>query len=199
MAQENNLANLDKLNVGGNMRRLLIILLLLPSLCLALPQGLYSAIVNRVVDGDTIEVTIKTYKFNTHTKKRIIGESRQQYNGHVESIRLTLIDAPETSTLSGQKCKKYLTNLLLSGTYVTLHVTGSGAYNRVSAVVWKDTYDSLPAINNSINVKLRNQNICPKSKIMNVTDAITSKYVKKSRKICKEFKKSYEIIYVSKL
>lgn len=75
------------------------------------------ATVKRVIDGDTIEVEVKTLK-----------------------IRLDFIDAPETrgdEKALGEKTKKWLKEKLAEGDTIMLDIKKEDMYSRMLSVVYK--------------------------------------------------------------
>lgn len=113
------------------MKRWVIIASMLLAGCsttdVAAPEGkTHTVTVERVVDGDTIEV--------------------RSENGNVEDVRMLLIDTPETVHPDkpvqpfGQEASRLTKELLPEGTKVTLErdVSERDKYGRLLAYVWKD-------------------------------------------------------------
>lgn len=81
----------------------------------------YKAILEKVIDGDTIDVTIDL-GFEIYARKR---------------LRLAGINAPETRTLEGIAAKEFLQAYLLPGETLSISTRkGPDLYNRWIAVVW---------------------------------------------------------------
>lgn len=105
----------------------------------------YNAIVDRVVDGDTIDVTIDL-GFNIWVKER---------------LRLYGLNTPETRTKDleekerGLKAKKYVENQVNSnGGQIQVLSLGKGKYGRVLAEIWvgKNNINELLIANNHAEV-----------------------------------------------
>jgi len=105
----------------------------------------YNAVVERVVDGDTIDVTIDL-GFNIWVKER---------------LRLYGLNTPETRTKDleekerGLKAKKYVENQVNSnGGQIQVLSLGKGKYGRVLAEIWvgKNNINELLIANNHAEV-----------------------------------------------
>jgi micrococcal nuclease len=105
----------------------------------------YNATVDRVVDGDTIDVTIDL-GFNIWVKER---------------LRLYGLNTPETRTKDleekerGLKAKKYVENQVNSnGGQIQVLSLGKGKYGRVLAEIWvgKNNINELLIANNHAEV-----------------------------------------------
>ena len=84
----------------------------------------YKAVVDRVVDGDTICCTLDV-GFNIFIK---------------EKFRFAIINAPETSTLEGKEVKKIVSDML-TGKAVVLQTAKQDKYGRWLAVVLLEGLD----------------------------------------------------------
>jgi len=82
----------------------------------ALEYQHHPIIVERVVDGDTLDVRDKGVSYR---------------------VRLYGIDAPETTQMFGHKCKEHLAKLIENKT-ITLQRVGSDKYNRIICVMYSD-------------------------------------------------------------
>lgn len=80
-------------------------------------------LVTTIVDGDTFDVRV------THTG----NQNKYQYS-NVERIRIAEMDAPELSSLLGQRSKNYLQQKLLNKE-VRCHVQSRDEYGRIVAKV----------------------------------------------------------------
>jgi micrococcal nuclease len=91
----------------------------------------YSAKVVRVVDGDTVDLNIDLGFHITVTKR----------------IRLSLINAPETSTDLGKRSKEFLSKTLPEGTTVTIktQLDKDDKYGRLLGEIF--TPDQISSIN----------------------------------------------------
>lgn len=105
----------------------------------------YNAVVDKVVDGDTLDVTIDL-GFNIWIKER---------------LRLYGINCPETRTKDsaekerGLKAKKYVMNhIKATGGEIQIQSFGKGKYGRVLAEVWagKNNINELLVANNHAEV-----------------------------------------------
>ena len=83
----------------------------------------YTAVVTRVIDGDTIEVNFGTI------------------------IRLDNVDTPESNTITGSAATHYLSSLIENES-VEIMERGTDLYGRTLAHVWR-VIDNLP-VNESI-------------------------------------------------
>lgn len=85
-----------------------------------------NAVVDRVVDGDTIDVNV-SLGFTVWVKQR---------------LRLARIDTPEirgSEKVEGKKSKDYVVRLLRPGTLLIIQTTKTGKYGRYIAEVWYGT------------------------------------------------------------
>lgn len=92
----------------------------------------YNATVERVVDGDTIDLMIDL-GFDVWTHQR---------------IRLNGIDTPERNTPLGKALKKHMANLL-EGTKIIIDVTKPDKYGRYLGTLWVSE-ESLESINDQL-------------------------------------------------
>lgn len=94
----------------------------------------YKAEIERVVDGDTIDMLIDL-GFDVWTHQR---------------IRLHHIDTPEKNTPLGKALKKHMADQL-EGKYIFIDVTKPDKYGRYLGTLWL-TEDSLESINDQLYV-----------------------------------------------
>ena len=92
----------------------------------------YNATVERVVDGDTIDLMIDL-GFDVWTHQR---------------IRLSDIDTPERNTPLGKALKKHMANLL-EGKKIIIDVTKPDKYGRYLGTLWM-TEGSIESINDQL-------------------------------------------------
>lgn len=83
------------------------------------PSFVYHAVVEKVIDGDTIDVDLDL-GMRIHFKTR---------------LRLEHVDAPEVSTVEGKNAKVAVTALVPVGTAVTVATTKPDKYGRALATV----------------------------------------------------------------
>ena len=88
----------------------------------------YRAVVDRVVDGDTVDVTVDL-GFTTYSKQR---------------LRLARIDAPEVrgeEKVAGKAASRYLETMLREGDEVRVRTAKTGKYGRYIAEIWTTTVE----------------------------------------------------------
>jgi len=100
-------------SASNRLKTILIIALLLVSLPVVANGPNFSATVERVLDGDTIDVL---------------------HDGHLERIRLNGIDAPEKGQPYGRRAKQFLSDLV-AGKTVTVHSLKIDKHRRTVADV----------------------------------------------------------------
>lgn len=93
----------------------------------------YRAVVNRVIDGDTIEATIDLCF-------RILSEQR---------LRLLGIDAPEPREEAGERSKEYLRERI-EGKEVIIEVAKADGFGRYLAIVYVEDGDNMININEEL-------------------------------------------------
>lgn len=91
----------------------------------------YNAVINKIIDGDTVNLTID------------LG-FRLSYTAN---CRLAGINAPEMSTEAGKSSKIALTLLLGLGNKYLIESTGLDKYGRPIVEIWKRSKDGIASMN----------------------------------------------------